>query len=97
MFMFRLRRWRSLRKCSRDRNYRIIESKDYVQIIYSDGSTVTLRGDDLELYRFLDMLLKTQQENIEIIRKLKSELLSGKISMRDYLSKYYKFRYFGKP
>ena len=71
-----------------------IGEKKYV-LIYEDGGKVGITDEDYEVLRFLEMLVKTQEENIKYIKRLTDELASGRLNLREYIIDAYRFKFFG--
>ncbi len=92
-----VRIFEKLSKILDGRKYRLkrIGEKRYA-LIYEDGEKVEITDEDYEVLRFLEMLVKTQGENIKYIKRLKDELASGKLNLHEYIVDAYNYKFFGR-
>ena len=92
-----VRIFEKLGKIMDGKKYRLnrIGEKKYA-LIYEDGEKVEITDKEYEVLRFLEMLVKTQGENIKYIKRLKDELASGRLNLHEYIVDAYRFKFFGK-
>jgi len=85
-----------LEKILDGRRYDVIKRGDKKVLRYEDGEEIELSDEEYETLRFLDVLVRTQPENIMYIKDLKDRLKSGRIDLREYILEAYRFKFWGK-
>ena len=91
-----LRQFKKLERIIEDTRYKIIKKNGKTVLKYEDGEEIELNDEDYEALRFLEILLKTQAENIKYILDLKIGLKTGRIGLREYIIEAYRFKFWGK-
>ncbi len=82
-----------LEKILDGRRYDVIKRGDKKVLKYEDGEEIELSDEEYETLRFLDVLVRTQPENIMYIKDLKDRLKSGRIDLREYILEAYRFKF----
>ncbi len=91
-----LRQFKKLERILEDTRYKIIKKDGKTVLKYEDGEEIELNDEDYEALKFLEILLKTQAENIKYILDLKIGLKTGRIGLREYIIDAYRFKFWDK-
>ena len=91
-----VKQMKKLQKVIDCKPYKIEKVDERYVLRYRDGEEVEITVEDVEVIKFLDALVNSQPENIEYIKRLKEQLLSGKLTPRDYILRMFDYKFFGK-